>query len=56
MSPQSNFGPAAKPIVLLINEQSLSDAESGGTGARAWAYGNLDWNTANRDNWDVTNT
>ncbi|UCH97983.1 MAG: peptidase S41, partial [Candidatus Aminicenantes bacterium] len=26
-APQPNFAPAAKPIVLLINEQSLSDAE-----------------------------
>jgi tricorn protease len=26
-SPQPNFAPSAKPIVLLINEQSLSDAE-----------------------------
>ncbi len=27
LTPQSNFGPSAKPMVLLINEQSLSDAE-----------------------------
>lgn len=27
MSPQPNFGPGAKPIVLLVNEPSLSDAE-----------------------------
>lgn len=26
-SPQPNFAPRAKPVVLLINEQSLSDAE-----------------------------
>ncbi|UCH96224.1 MAG: PD40 domain-containing protein, partial [Candidatus Aminicenantes bacterium] len=26
-APQPNFAPAAKPIVLLVNEQSLSDAE-----------------------------
>lgn len=27
LAPQSNFAPADKPIILLINEQSLSDAE-----------------------------
>jgi tricorn protease len=27
LSPQPNFTPAAKPIVLLVNEPSLSDAE-----------------------------
>ncbi len=27
LAPQSNFGPAAKPMALLVNEQSLSDAE-----------------------------
>ncbi len=27
LAPQPNFSPASKPIVLLINEQSLSDAE-----------------------------
>jgi tricorn protease len=27
LSPQPNFGPGAKPIVLLVNEPSLSDAE-----------------------------
>ena len=27
LSPQPNFSPAEKPVVLLINEQSLSDAE-----------------------------
>ena len=26
-SPQPNFAPAAKPIIVLVNEQSLSDAE-----------------------------
>jgi tricorn protease len=27
LAPQPNFGPAAKPIVILTNEQTLSDAE-----------------------------
>ena len=27
MSPQPNFAPAAKPIILLVNEQTLSDGE-----------------------------
>jgi tricorn protease len=27
LAPQSNFSPSDKPIILLINEQSLSDAE-----------------------------
>jgi tricorn protease len=27
MAPQPNFAPSAKPIVVLINMQSLSDAE-----------------------------
>lgn len=39
LTPQSNFGPAAKPIVLLINEQSLSDAEMTATGFKELKLG-----------------
>jgi C-terminal processing protease CtpA/Prc len=35
LTPQSNFSPADKPIVLLINEQSLSDAEMTSQGFKA---------------------
>ncbi len=41
MSPQSNFGPAAKPIVLLINEQSLSDAEMTAAGFKQLKLGKI---------------
>jgi tricorn protease len=37
---QSNFAPADKPIVLLINEQSLSDAEMTAEGFKALKLGN----------------
>lgn len=40
-APQSNFGPAAKPIVLLINEQSLSDAEMTAAGFKALNLGKI---------------
>lgn len=40
-SPQSNFAPAAKPIVLLINEQSLSDAEMTAAGFKALKLGKI---------------
>ncbi|MEJ5054376.1 S41 family peptidase [Sphingobacterium sp. MYb382] len=40
-SPQSNFAPAAKPIVLLINEQSLSDAEMTAAGFKALKLGTI---------------
>jgi C-terminal processing protease CtpA/Prc len=36
MTPQSNFSPSDKPIVLLVNEQSLSDAEIIGTETYRW--------------------
>jgi C-terminal processing protease CtpA/Prc/Tol biopolymer transport system component len=38
---QSNFGPADKPIVLLINEQSLSDAEMTAEGFKALKLGTI---------------
>lgn len=41
MAPQSNFGPAAKPIVLLINEQSLSDAEMTAAGFKELKLGKI---------------
>ncbi|MBK1442347.1 PD40 domain-containing protein [Parapedobacter sp. ISTM3] len=40
-SPQSNFAPAGKPIVLLINEQSLSDAEMTAAGFKALKLGTV---------------
>lgn len=41
LAPQSNFGPAIKPIVLLINEQSLSDAEMTATGFKELKLGKI---------------
>jgi tricorn protease len=41
LSPQSNFSPSDKPIVLLINEQSLSDAEMTAEGFRALKLGKI---------------
>jgi tricorn protease len=41
LTPQSNFGPAAKPIVLLINEQSLSDAEMTAAGFKELKLGKI---------------
>ena len=38
---QSNFAPADKPIVLLINEQSLSDAEMTAAGFKALKLGTV---------------
>ncbi len=38
---QPNFAPSDKPIVLLINEQSLSDAEMTATGFKALKLGTL---------------
>ncbi len=38
---QPNFTPAAKPIVLLINEQSLSDAEMTAAGFKALGLGTV---------------
>jgi tricorn protease len=41
LSPQPNFSPAGKPIVLLINEQSLSDAEMTSAGFKALKLGQI---------------
>ncbi|HNU87975.1 MAG TPA: S41 family peptidase [Ferruginibacter sp.] len=41
LSQQSNFSPADKPIVLLINEQSLSDAEMTSQGFKALKLGTI---------------
>ncbi len=41
LTPQPNFGPAAKPIVLLINEQSLSDAEMTSAGFKQLGLGKI---------------
>lgn len=40
-SPQPDFAPAGKPIVLLINEQSLSDAEMTSAGFKALKLGTI---------------
>ena len=41
LTPQSNFGPADKPIILLINEQSLSDAEMTAAGFKELGLGKI---------------
>ncbi|RYZ30207.1 MAG: peptidase S41 [Chitinophagaceae bacterium] len=41
LTPQSNFAPADKPIVLLTNEQSLSDAEMTAQGFKALKLGKI---------------
>jgi tricorn protease len=41
LATQSNFTPAAKPIVVLINQQSLSDAEMTAAGFRELGLGTL---------------
>jgi Tol biopolymer transport system component/C-terminal processing protease CtpA/Prc len=41
LSPQSNFSPSDKPIILLINEQSLSDAEMTAQGFKALKLGKI---------------
>ncbi|HEY0898762.1 MAG TPA: LpqB family beta-propeller domain-containing protein [Sphingobacteriaceae bacterium] len=41
LTPQPNFAPSAKPIVLLINEQSLSDAEMTATGFKELKLGKV---------------
>ncbi|MCK9640672.1 MAG: S41 family peptidase [Prolixibacteraceae bacterium] len=41
LSPQPNFAPADKPIVLLVNEQSLSDAEMTAQGFKALKLGKI---------------
>ena len=40
-APQSNFAPAGKPIVLMVNEQSLSDAEMTAAGFKALKLGKI---------------
>jgi tricorn protease len=41
LTSQSNFSPSDKPIVLLINEQSLSDAEMTAQGFKALKLGTI---------------
>lgn len=41
MSPQPNFSPSSKPIVLLLNEHSLSDAEMMGAGFKELGLGTI---------------
>jgi tricorn protease len=41
LSPQPNFGPADKPIILLTNEQSLSDAEMTAQGFKQLKLGKI---------------
>ncbi|MCE1198334.1 MAG: S41 family peptidase [Marinilabiliales bacterium] len=41
LSPQPNFAPADKPIILLTNEQSLSDAEMTAQGFKALKLGKI---------------
>ncbi|QKJ31552.1 PD40 domain-containing protein [Mucilaginibacter mali] len=38
---QPNFGPSAKPIILLVNEQTLSDGEMTATGFKALKLGKI---------------
>lgn len=40
-SPQPNFAPAAKPIILLINEQTLSDGEMTAQGFKTLGLGKI---------------
>ncbi len=48
MSPQSNFAPSDKPVILLINEQSLSDAEMTAQGFKALKLGKIAGNETYR--------
>jgi tricorn protease len=41
LTPQPNFAPSDKPIVLLINEQSLSDAEMTAEGFQTLKLGKI---------------
>jgi C-terminal processing protease CtpA/Prc len=41
LAPQSNFSPSDKPIILLTNEQSLSDAEMTAQGFKALKLGKI---------------
>ncbi len=40
-SPQPNFAPAAKPIILLVNEQTLSDGEMTSAGFKQLGLGKI---------------
>lgn len=40
-TPQPNFAPSAKPIILLVNEQTLSDGEMTATGFKALKLGKI---------------
>ena len=41
MSPQPNFAPASKPIILLVNEQTLSDGEMTAAGFKELKLGKV---------------
>jgi len=41
ISPQPNFAPAAKPIILLVNEQTLSDGEMTAQGFKQLGLGKI---------------
>lgn len=41
LAPQPNFGPAAKPIIILVNEQTLSDAEVTSAGFKELGLGKI---------------
>jgi C-terminal processing protease CtpA/Prc len=41
MSPQPDFAPAAKPIILLVNEQTLSDGEMTAEGFKQLQLGKI---------------
>lgn len=41
MSPQPDFAPAAKPIILLVNEQTLSDGEMTAAGFKQLQLGKI---------------
>ncbi|WP_084221620.1 S41 family peptidase [Winogradskyella sp. PG-2] len=41
LASQPNFGPAAKPIIVLVNEQSLSDAEVTSAGFKELGLGKV---------------
>ena len=40
-TPQPNFAPSGKPIILLVNEQTLSDGEMTATGFKALGLGKI---------------
>jgi len=40
-SPQPNFAPSGKPIIVMVNEQSLSDAEMTAAGVKALKLGKI---------------